>query len=166
MKRGGKLIIYHGWSDGTLSPLETVRYYQDVVRTLGGIDRTQQSVRLFSWSPGCIMAMAAPGRILSCRTLPWPLGPTRVAPDHTIATHYQNNDPTVPGIVTRTMPLCPYPGSGCVYRWRCQRGGQLRLPTPCRTNPRLPAQRSEEIVAGLPSDRQFLIFIGTGHDLD
>ena len=47
VKRGGKLIIYHGWSDGTLSPLETVRYYQDVVRTLGGLDRTQQSVRLF-----------------------------------------------------------------------------------------------------------------------
>jgi feruloyl esterase len=31
-----------------------------------------------------------------------------VAPKQIIAAHFQDNDPTT-GMVTRTMPLCPYP---------------------------------------------------------
>ena len=31
-----------------------------------------------------------------------------VAPDRIIATHYKDNDPST-GIITSTMPLCPYP---------------------------------------------------------
>jgi feruloyl esterase len=33
---------------------------------------------------------------------------TGVEPDQIIATHYQDDDPNT-GVVTRTMPLCPYP---------------------------------------------------------
>ena len=128
VKRGGKLIIYHGWSDGTLSPLETVRYYQDVVRTLGGIDRTQQSVRLFM-VPGMHHGHGGPGPNnfrADIALLYWVL--TGVAPDQIIATHYQNNDPSA-GIVTRTMPLCPYPAVAVftggdvnvAANWVCQR---------------------------------------------
>ena len=53
---------------------------------------------------------------------------TGVAPDQIIATHYQNNDPSA-GIVTRTMPLCPYPAVAVftggdvnvAANWVCQR---------------------------------------------
>ena len=129
VKRGGKLLIYHGWSDGTVSPLETVRYYRDVVRTLGGLDRTQQSVRLFM-APGMHHGQGGgPGPNnfrADIALLLWVL--TGVAPDQIIATHYQNNDPST-GVVTRTMPLCPYPAMAVFTggdvnvadNWVCQR---------------------------------------------
>ena len=49
-------------------------------------------------------------------------------PDQIIATHYQNDDPST-GIVTRTMPLCPYPAVAkftggdvnVAANWVCQR---------------------------------------------
>ena len=33
--RGGKLIVYHGWSDADISPLGSVDYYEDVVSVVG-----------------------------------------------------------------------------------------------------------------------------------
>src|SRR5580658_5152917 len=33
--RGGKLIIYHGWSDAALSPLNTISYYESLISTMG-----------------------------------------------------------------------------------------------------------------------------------
>ncbi|HEX4230524.1 MAG TPA: tannase/feruloyl esterase family alpha/beta hydrolase [Bryobacteraceae bacterium] len=44
--RGGKLILYHGWSDAAIPPLNTVNYYQSVVREMGPGD-TATFVRLF-----------------------------------------------------------------------------------------------------------------------
>jgi hypothetical protein len=44
--RGGKLLIYHGWSDPGIPPAGTIRYYDEVRATLGA--RTADaSVRLF-----------------------------------------------------------------------------------------------------------------------
>jgi hypothetical protein len=34
-QRGGKLILYHGWLDSAISPLNTIKYYRDVVSTMG-----------------------------------------------------------------------------------------------------------------------------------
>jgi feruloyl esterase len=48
---GGKLIIYHGWSDAAFSPLETVRYYDAVVRQQSSLNDTEQFARLFM-APG------------------------------------------------------------------------------------------------------------------
>lgn len=104
----GKLILYHGWSDGTLTPLETVQYYRDVVQKMGGVDRTQQSVRLFM-APRMHHCFGGPGPNNFDALTPvafWAL--YGVVPDQIIATHYQDNDPST-GVVTRTMPLCPYP---------------------------------------------------------
>src|ERR1700746_4065493 len=39
-ERGGKLIVYHGWSDPALTPLKTVDYYNSVAQTTGGYDDT------------------------------------------------------------------------------------------------------------------------------
>ena len=108
--RGGKLILYHGWSDPALTPLETVKYYEAVARkTGGGYHDTQEFARLFM-APGmrhCIGTGPGPNVFD-------PLSPLTdwvendVAPDRIIATHYKDNDPST-GIITSTMPLCPYP---------------------------------------------------------
>jgi len=45
--RGGKLIIYHGWSDQAIPPFQSVNYYREVVRWSGGFTRSQAYSRLY-----------------------------------------------------------------------------------------------------------------------
>lgn len=45
--RGGKLIMYSGWADENMSPFATVHYYENVVKTMGGLSSTQTFARLF-----------------------------------------------------------------------------------------------------------------------
>jgi feruloyl esterase len=44
--RGGKLILYHGWSDAAIAPQNTIDYYESVAAKMGA-RRTQEFVRLF-----------------------------------------------------------------------------------------------------------------------
>lgn len=47
---GGKLILYHGWSDagaGGIPPLKSVDYYETSEKTMGGREATQDFFRLF-----------------------------------------------------------------------------------------------------------------------
>jgi len=44
---GGKLIVYHGWSDEGIPPFSTVDYYQAVVETVGGFEEAQAFSRLY-----------------------------------------------------------------------------------------------------------------------
>ena len=44
---GGKVILYHGASDPSIPSERTVMFYRDLVATLGGSQKTEQSVRLF-----------------------------------------------------------------------------------------------------------------------
>ncbi|MEN3336489.1 MAG: hypothetical protein V7647_165 [Acidobacteriota bacterium] len=52
-RRGAKLLVYHGWSDPDISPLNTIRYYEDVVAAQGkrsrneGLEATRAFFRLF-----------------------------------------------------------------------------------------------------------------------
>lgn len=48
---GGKLILYHGWADDSISPEGTVVYYDSVVQEMGGLEATQEFARLFMF-PG------------------------------------------------------------------------------------------------------------------
>mgnify|MGYP000886514230 CR=1 FL=1 len=34
-RRGGKLLMYHGWSDPDISPLNTIAYYESVIAHVG-----------------------------------------------------------------------------------------------------------------------------------
>lgn len=43
---GGKLLMYHGWSDTSIAPMISIAYYQSVLRVMGA-DATDRSVRLF-----------------------------------------------------------------------------------------------------------------------
>ena len=44
---GGKLLMYHGWSDPQIPAGSSVSYYDRVLQTMGGAAATQQTARLF-----------------------------------------------------------------------------------------------------------------------
>ena len=45
--RGGKLLLYQGWSDPRVPALQTINYYKSVVDATGGSAKASNSVRLF-----------------------------------------------------------------------------------------------------------------------
>ncbi len=107
--QGGKLIMYHGWSDPLIAPLESVDYYKNVVAAMGGLSATQSFARLFM----------VPG-MMHCGGGPGPDNWDKVgvldewveqgqAPDKIVASHVTG------GRVDMTRPLCPYPE---VARWK------------------------------------------------
>jgi Tannase and feruloyl esterase len=46
-RRGGKIIVYHGWGDPLVTPQATVDYYEAVARRAGGVERARGFARLF-----------------------------------------------------------------------------------------------------------------------
>jgi feruloyl esterase len=113
-KLGRKLLMYHGWSDATVSPLRTIEYYREVRNRLGKPE-TRDSIRLFM-APGMYHCSAGPGpdtfdRITALEQ--WV--EQGVAPEEMEATHFDIN-----GNPDRTRPLCAYPkvahysGSGSI----------------------------------------------------
>ena len=61
--RGGKLILYHGWNDQAISPLNTIHYYKAVEKTMG--DQTaSEFVRLYM-VPGMQHCGGGPGPNIS-----------------------------------------------------------------------------------------------------
>ena len=118
--RGGRILMYDGWADPVGPPLDTVNYYENVTRAMGGPDKTTDFFRLFM-APGMAHCDSGPG--------PVPFGGAFMsdhrsisidpeqdmlnaldrwvehgsAPDHIVASHVSN------GVVNRTGLLCPYP---------------------------------------------------------
>jgi feruloyl esterase len=100
-RRGAKLILYHGWSDPDISPLNTIDYYDDVVKTVG--PATPEFVRLFL-VPGMQHCSGGPG----ATTFDGVTALERwvedgVAPQRILAAK------VVDGAVQETRPLCAYP---------------------------------------------------------
>jgi len=103
--RGGKLIMFSGWADEAMPPLATVKFYNEIVRTMGGAAATQRFVRLFM-IPGQFHDPEGVGPIISTTGFipaleSWVEG--HLAPDRVVATEVHN------GAVTRTRPVFPYP---------------------------------------------------------
>ena len=46
---GGKLLMYHGWADPQVTPLSSISYFNDVLRTAGESSRGR-SIKL-TWRP-------------------------------------------------------------------------------------------------------------------
>ena len=46
-KRGGKLILWHGWADAIVTPQKTIDYYEALESKMGGREKTQSFFRLF-----------------------------------------------------------------------------------------------------------------------
>ena len=47
IRRGVKIIQYHGWNDQTLQPEYSPQYYDQVAKANGGLEKTQEFYRLF-----------------------------------------------------------------------------------------------------------------------
>jgi Tannase and feruloyl esterase len=99
----GRLLVFHGWSDQLISPLNTVEYYQSVVKMMGA-RKTDEFMRLFM-VPG--MGHAPPsdsGPIafdMTAALEQWVehgVAPTRIVASHIIDAK-----------IDRTLLLCSYP---------------------------------------------------------
>jgi feruloyl esterase len=103
VSHGGKLILYHGWSDNLIAPLNSIHYFENVTAKLGGLEKTEQSVRLFM-VPGAGHCGGGEGATNFDM-----IGPLEqwvehgTAPDSVIASHRTGPK------VDQTRPLCPYP---------------------------------------------------------
>jgi feruloyl esterase len=117
LKRGGKLILYHGWADPLVAPQSTIAWYEAVRHTVG--PEAAKSIRLFM-APGVDHCRGGSGPDLfggaggdSPRPDPdhdllsalerWV--DERRPPERIVATLM------VDGRVARTRPLCAYPAS-------------------------------------------------------
>jgi len=122
--RGGKLILYHGWSDAAIPAVSTIDYYNSIVSKMGANDTTS-FVRLFM-APGMKHCGGGPGpnsfgqgnvtggdahHDIDAALERWVQ--QGVAPDQIVATKFKNGADPASG-VARTRPLCKYPQ---VARW-------------------------------------------------
>jgi len=100
---GGKLIQYHGWADPGISPLNSINYYESVVKVSGGERAVGGAYRLFM-VPGMDHCRGGegPDRFDAVSALEqWV--EQKKAPERMIASRLRA------GKVDRTRPLCPYP---------------------------------------------------------
>jgi feruloyl esterase len=101
--RGGKLLLYHGWNDQLVAPLNSVNYYNRVVDAAGGPAAAARSVRLFMM-PGTNHCAGGVGPNTFDRMAVMERWVERgEAPARISATHSTN------AAVDRTRPLCAYP---------------------------------------------------------
>jgi hypothetical protein len=127
--RGGKLILYHGWSDAAIAPQNAIDYYRSVIAKMG--QKQADSFSRLYMVPGMQHCGGGPGpssfgqggvatgdpkHNVADVLESWVESNT--APAEIIATKYKPN--TQPQVAERTRPLCPYPqvakysGSGSI----------------------------------------------------
>jgi feruloyl esterase len=101
-ENGGKLLLYHGWNDPSISPLNTIDYYEQVDAASGG--DTEHFARLFM-VPGMLHCRGGPGpsQFDMLRELERWVEDGQ-APERIVASHVDAE-----GYVDRTRPLCAYP---------------------------------------------------------
>jgi hypothetical protein len=141
LRDGRKLIMYHGFSDGDITPYRTVQYFDSLAKVNGGMQALQQNARLYL-VPGMAHCTDGPGPNNFGQLFSADVADARAdhdvlasleawvetgrAPAAIIATKFEHDDPH--GRATRTMPLCPYPalaqyaGRGDVNdaaNWQC-----------------------------------------------
>ena len=101
--RGGKLLVYHGWSDAQISPANATQYYRRVVETIGSEKTVRDSFRLFM-APGMGHCAGGEGpNAFDALTVIEEWVEVGQAPDRIVASRSRD------GVVDRTRPLCPYP---------------------------------------------------------
>jgi feruloyl esterase len=94
--------MYHGWADPQVPPMNSVNYYNDVLKKLGP-SVAGNSIQLYM-VPGMNHCRGGDGTDTFDATSAieqWMK--TRRAPEKIIASHLTN------GMPDRTRPLCPYP---------------------------------------------------------
>lgn len=111
--RGGKLILYHGWSDAALPPRNTINYYNGVIAKMGA-KPAGDFMKLYM-APGMQHCGGGPGP----NTFGQMVTGTKSDAKHdlTLALETWVEDGKAPaeiiatraGVPPRTRPLCPYP---------------------------------------------------------
>ena len=123
-KRGGKLIVYHGWADAAIAPQNAIDYVDSVSAKMGAQD-VDGFLRLYM-VPG--MQHCGGGSGVTSFGGGTPYGDRfhdvdaaleawveqGLAPSQIVATKYKNAADPASGVV-RTRPLCPYPA---VASWK------------------------------------------------
>jgi len=102
-KRGGKILLWHGWADGAIMATSSIGYYEGVVEFMGGRKETEEFFRLFL-IPGVHHGGGGPGftEFDSFTALEnWV--EKGIAPDRLIASRMSN------GMAERSRPVYPYP---------------------------------------------------------
>jgi feruloyl esterase len=102
LSRGGKLLMYHGWTDPQVTPQTSTIYYDKVVKTVGK-ETAVKGIALFM-VPGMNHCQGGAGtdtfdKMAAIES--WVA--TNKAPVQIIASHLTN------GTVDKTRPLCPFP---------------------------------------------------------
>jgi hypothetical protein len=116
--RGGKLVLYHGWSDPAITALSTIGYYDSVIKKMGQGD-VDSFVRLYM-APGVRHCSGGPGPDSFGAVYDLKFDDPRhsvyasleqwvekaKAPSMIIASKFEGQDRTH---AKMTRPLCPYP---------------------------------------------------------
>jgi len=123
---GGRLLMYHGWADPQVTPLNTISYFNDVLKTAGESARGK-SIALYM-EPGVSHCWGGEGPDtfdVEGALERW--AETGQAPDRIVASHVTDTS------VDRTRPLCSYPqiavykGTGSIdsaSSFRCEPAGR------------------------------------------
>jgi hypothetical protein len=102
-KAGGKLLLYHGWSDPIIAATRTIDYYENVRRELGS-KKTKEFARLFL-APGMSHCGGGSGPFaFDYFTALEGWVEQGIAPESMVAYHYDDY-----GNMDRSRPLCAYP---------------------------------------------------------
>ena len=119
---GGKLILYHGWNDAAISPLNAINYYESVQAAMGK-EQAASFVRLYM-VPGMQHCSGGPGPDVFGQLGISPANDPQhnmylaleewtekgTPPSTVIASKLEGESPVVPaGKVKMTRPLCAYP---------------------------------------------------------
>jgi feruloyl esterase len=103
IRRGGKLLQYHGWSDQSVAPRASINYYMTAVASSSGIGNVHDAYRLFM-VPGMFHCGGGDGPNIfdSIATLEqWV--EERKTPERIVAAH------STDGKADRSRPLCRFP---------------------------------------------------------
>lgn len=116
--RGGRLLMYQGWSDPVVSPLNTINYYEDVITLIGKQEAAAKNETHVSSSNSTtpetgVRLFMVPG-MNHCGGGPGPtkfdaFGPLVTWVEHKEAPQEIKGSHVTNDVVERTRPLCPYP---------------------------------------------------------
>jgi feruloyl esterase len=113
-RRGGKLLIYHGWADQQVAPGSSVEFYKSAIDASGKDGDATNWIRLFM-VPGMAHCSGGEGPDTFDKLSVMERWVEKgEAPERIVASHSKD------GHVDRTRPLCPYPqvasykGSGSI----------------------------------------------------
>ena len=98
--RGGKLLMYHGWSDTAISPENSINLYTNIVQKTGS--KPDNWIKLYM-IPGMGHCQGGGTDQFNKMAVIERWRESNTAPDAVLASHVTGNN------VDMTRPLCPYP---------------------------------------------------------